>query len=536
MKRWRLPAVLALATVAAVLSAGPGAVAQENAARESRPPNILLAIADDWSFGHAGAYGCRWVKTPAFDRVAREGVLFRRAYTPNAKCAPSRACLLTGRNSWQLKEAANHWCFFPPEFKTYPEALSTHGYFAGTTGKGWGPGVAQDAASRPRRMTGQPFSRRNAPPPTGAVGRNDYAGNFEEFLAAAPAGKPWCFWYGATEPHRGYEPGSGAAKGGKSPADVDRVPGCWPDSDTVRHDMLDYAFEVEHFDRHLGRILELLERRGELENTLVVVTSDHGMPFPRVKGQAYEASNHVPLAVRPPARLGGGRGRVVEDYVSFIDLAPTLMELAGLDWAASGMQPSPGRSLVSLLKSRKSGRVESSRDHVLVGKERHDVGRPMDVGYPIRGIQKDGMLYLHNFAIDRWPAGNPETGYLNCDGGVTKSVILEARRRAGKDRYWDLCFDKRPAEELYDLRRDPDCLENLAGRQRYQRRASALREQAFRELKAQGDPRMLGQGDVFDRYLYADPSGRDFYERFRRGERPRAGWVNETDFEKEPLD
>src|SRR5207248_10860674 len=119
-------------------------------------PNILFAVADDWSYGPAGAYGCRWVQTPGFDRVAREGVLFTHAYTPNAKCAPSRACILTGRNPWQLKAACNHWCYFPPEFKTYAEALAEHGYAVGMTAKGWGPGVAVDAAGKPRRLAGQP--------------------------------------------------------------------------------------------------------------------------------------------------------------------------------------------------------------------------------------------------------------------------------------------------------------------------------------------------------------------------------------------
>ena len=106
-------------------------------------PNILLAIADDWSWPHAGAYGCTWVKTPAFDRVAREGLLFARGYTPNAKCAPSRACLLTGRNSWQLEEAANHWCYFPEKFKSVFAALAEGGYITGHTAKGWGPGVTK---------------------------------------------------------------------------------------------------------------------------------------------------------------------------------------------------------------------------------------------------------------------------------------------------------------------------------------------------------------------------------------------------------
>ena len=85
-------------------------------------PNILFAIADDWGTDHAGAYGCDWIKTPSFDRLAREGILFRRAYTPNAKCAPCRATILTGRNSWQLEDACNPVNYFPAKFGSFIEA------------------------------------------------------------------------------------------------------------------------------------------------------------------------------------------------------------------------------------------------------------------------------------------------------------------------------------------------------------------------------------------------------------------------------
>jgi N-sulfoglucosamine sulfohydrolase len=513
-----------------------GTAPEKSAQRNAKPPrpNILFAIADDWSFGHAGAYGNRWVKTPGFDRVAREGVLFTRAYTPNAKCAPSRAIILTGRNSWQLEEAANHIPYFPAKFKTWAEALGEHGYFTGLTAKGWGPGVANNAQGKPRQMAGRPFNQRKLQPAASGIGNNDYAANFEDFLKAAPKDQPWSFWYGALEPHRGYEYGSGVAKGGKKLNEIERVPGFWPDNEIVRNDMLDYAFEVEHFDRHLARMLELLEQRGQLDNTLVIVTSDHGMPFPRAKGQAYEASNHVPLAVMWRQGIKA-RGRTVDDYVSFADIAPTLIELAGLKWAETGMQPAVGRSLTDILWATKAGRVNPLRDHVLLGKERHDVGSPNDVGYPIRGIVKGELLYLHNYEITRWPVGNPETGYLNCDGGPTKTEILQARRAGRERRHWDLAFGKRVAEELYDLRQDPDCLTNLANEAKYQAVKLQLKRQLERELKAQGDPRMFGKGSIFDQYVYADEKNRNFYERFMRGEKLQAAWVNETDFEKEPI-
>ena len=500
-------------------------------AKTPRRPNILFAIADDASYPFMSAYGTPWIKTPAFDRVAREGILFTNAYTPHAKCAPSRACILTGRNSWQLKAAANHLAIFPLEFKSYAEALAEHGYFVGKTAKGWAPGIALDRNGKPRHLAGTPFDKRTLKPPTTGISRCDYVGNFEDFLKAKPKGKPWCFWYGSHEPHRRYEYGSGIEKGHMKLSDIDKVPPYWPDTEVIRTDMLDYAFEVEYFDRQLGRMLRDVEKLGEMDNTVVVVTADNGMPFPRAKGQEYERSNHMPLAIMWKKGIRNP-GRVVNDYVSFIDFAPTFIELAGLRWPETGMAPSPGRSLTDIFYSTKSGRVNPKRDHVLIGKERHDVGRPHDWGYPIRGIFKNGMLYLRNYEPSRWPAGNPETGYLNCDGSPTKTQILELRHQKTPVPYWQLSFGKRPAEEMYDLKKDPACMHNLARDPKYAAQKQALEQQMIRELKAQGDPRMFGRGHIFEEYPVAFKNQRNYYERFLRGEVKVGGWINESDIQK----
>ena len=414
-RREFLHSALAAASILGFSSCAPGR--QGKAER----PNILFCIADDATWRHMGAYGCDWVKTPAFDRVAANGILFNNAYTPNAKCAPSRACILTGRNSWQLEEAVNHWCYFPEKFKTYPEALAENGYFVGYTAKGWAPGVPGEINGKERQLTGQAFDARKTEPPATGISSSDYAGNFADFLAARPDDEPFCFWYGSHEPHRAYEFGSGIEKGGKDLADVDEVFPFWPDSETVRTDLLDYAFEVEYFDKQLQKMLDLLEAAGELENTLVIVTADNGMPFPRIKGQEYEYSNHLPLAVMWADGIETP-GRKVDDFVSFIDFAPTILELAGINPEGAGLQPVQGKSLVSIFRSDRSGVVEAGRDYVLIGKERHDIGRPEDQGYPIRGIVTGEFLYVKNFEPGRWPAGNPETGYLNCDGSPTKTV------------------------------------------------------------------------------------------------------------------
>ena len=524
MLNWRFGPALVITVLMA------GAVSADAAQR----PNILFCIADDASFPHMGAYGCSWVETPGFDRVAEEGILFTRCYTPNAKCAPSRSCILTGRNSWQLEEACNHWPYFPVKFKTYAEALIDNGYHVGYTGKGWAPGIALDANGKRRNLPGPPYSKLKTKPPAKAIAPTDYAANFETFLKDQPKGKPFCFWYGGHEPHRAYEYGAGIRYGKKKLDQIDKVFKFWPDNETVRTDLLDYAFEIEYFDQHLKKMLDRLDETGQLDNTLVVVTADNGMPFPRIKGQEYEFSNHLPLAVMWKKGIKKP-GRTVADFVNFIDFAPTFLELAGLDAEQAGMHPIQGRSLTEIFNATADGIVCTDRDHVLIGKERHDIGRPHDWGYPIRGIFKGDYLYLRNFEPTRWPAGNPETGYLNCDGSPTKTEILNMRRDGSDPKYWTWSFGKRPEEQMFNVVKDPECMNDLAQKPEVADLKEDMKKQMVAELRQQKDPRMFGRGHIFDEYKYADKSGVDFYERYMGGDKLNSGWVNPTDFEKEPI-
>lgn len=460
-------------------------------------PNILFCIADDASWMSMGAYGCKYVNTPNFDRVAREGILFRHCFTTNPKCSPSRATLLTGLNSWQLEEACCHFGVFQSKFKVYPDLLEEAGYHVGFTGKGWGPGDFA-AGGFKRNPAGNNYSRLKTKPPTKGISGIDYAANFKAFLDARAQGQPFCFWYGALEPHRVYEAGSGL-KAGKRLEDV-KVPPYWPAEETVKSDLLDYALEIEWFDTHLGRMLKMLEEIGELDNTLIVVTADNGMPFPRVKGQIYEDDFHLPLAVRW-GNLSTG-GRVVDDFISFSDMAPTFLEAAGLKPLAA----MTGRSFMPVLRAGQSGQIDPKRDRIIVGKERHDIGRPNDVGYPVRAIRTRQYLYVRNFEPERWPAGNPETGYTNIDDSPTKRLLLE-RQKAGNDRYFELSMGKRPAEELYDLSKDPHCMENLAADPKLAAVKSQLWEEMRSTLLAQKDPRILGNGAIFDSYRYTGQRG-----------------------------
>jgi len=448
-------------------------------------PNILFIIADDASLHFGQSYRCPWVKTPNIDRLALSGLVFDNAYTPTAKCAPSRAAILTGRNPWQLEEAANHVPHFPVKFKAFSEALSEAGVNVGNQGKVWGPGSALTADGKNRS-----FGFRQT-----AVGKNNPGKGFEEMLKQRTAGVPFFYWFGSHHPHRSYKQDSGI-QSGKRIGEIDRVPGFWPDNETVRKDMLDYALVMETFDAEVGELLQVLDASGEATNTLVIVTSDNGMPFPRSKGHTYDISARLPLVASWPAGIAKP-GRRVTEFVSFIDLAPTFLELLNVDGAKAGMSPVTGRSFAGLLRAE----PDPSRRSVILGRERNDVlartGTPSGLGYPSRALREGDWFYIHNFAPDRWPCGNPERGMRDTDASPTKTFISQLGQ---DDHFWQMSFGKRPQDELFDLAKDPDCINNLAGKVEYAPKLNALRETLFDALKKQDDPRVLGKGDVFDNY------------------------------------
>ncbi|SDR70594.1 Arylsulfatase A [Polaribacter sp. KT25b] len=467
---------------------------QKNTLKKTKTrPNILFFIADDASMKSFGAYGDTFINTPAIDNLAKEGLVFNNAYNCNPKCAPARASLVTGMYSWQLKEAANHWPNFPAEFKFYPHLLMEKGYDVGFTGKGWGPG---DYATK-YNPAGPEFNQIKLTPPHKGISNVDYAANFEKFLAdkTDKTGTPFCFWFGTKEPHRVYELDSWK-KEGKN-LDKAEIPPFYPDNKTIRGDVLDYAVEVEWFDTHVGKAIKSLEKRGLLENTLVFISSDHGMPFPRVKGQLYEEGFHVPLIAYWKGKILAGR--TVDDFVNFPDFAPTFMEIAG----EKPDKQMTGKSFIDIIFSDKSGQIDSKRDHALLGKERHDLGRANEDGvnlaYPVRAIRNSKYLYAHNIKPERWPVGNPEYGFRNVDPSPTKDYLVNLKP---ENNFYEMSFGKRPEEELYNILTDPHCLKNLALLPEYKDTCKKLRTQMEAELISQGDPRTLGNGDVFDNYPY----------------------------------
>lgn len=444
----------------------------------SKPPNILFMIADDWSYPHAGVYGDKVVRTPTFDGLAKNGAVFENAYCAAPSCSPSRASILLGKYPHQLESAGNLWSVIPSKFTNWMRVLESNGYHTGKSRKGWGPGDFEAGG-----YTHNPAGK-------------DYD-NFKAFLEARENNRPFAFWFGSQDPHRDYETNAGVKMG--MDGNLVTVPGFLPDVSCVRNDILDYYFEVERFDRECGNILEQLQQEGLLENTLVIMTSDNGMPFPRAKANLYDYGTRMPLAMYWKGHIEGGRR--IADFVNFIDFAPTLLEAAGLP-------PEKEFSGTSLMFLFNSDETKGVRDKVFLERERHANVRKGNLSYPSRAVRTHEYLYIRNFEPDRWPAGDPTVHqsvgqYGDVDNSITKYLIMQHKESYKGKPYFQWAFGKRPDEELYVLANDPYNLENVATDSRYVKVLEILREELAEWMEATGDLRTKDpKTSYWDRVLY----------------------------------
>ncbi|GEP97581.1 heparan N-sulfatase [Chitinophaga cymbidii] len=464
-----------------------------------KKPNILFVITDDQSFPYASAYGTPGVRTPVFDAVAASGVLFNNAFAAAPQCSPSRAALLTGRNIWQLEEAGTHSSYFPKKFPVFTALLDSAGYKTGYTGKAWGPGNWKDAGWK-NNPVGVAYNQHTIVPPYKTISNIDYSANFKAFYQQKQADQPFFFWVGTHEPHRAYTKGSGGDTGAV------HLPAFLPDDAVIKNDLRDYAEEIAWADAQIGKIIDFLREKGELENTLIVLTSDNGMPFPSAKATLMEYGTHVPLAVSWKGVIEGGRR--TDELVGLIDLAPTFLQAAGV----AGMPQISGKSLLPLLTQQ----TDTARNaYVLTGMERHSASRPDNVGYPSRAIRTADYLFVLNCKPDRWPAGDPPPaseapspspdikpvgrGYHDIDDPSPSKSFLITHKNEWPQLFHQ-GFEKRPAELLYDVRNDPGCTKNLAADPAFDSVRHALRSQLQEMLTQQGDPRMTDNGDIFESY------------------------------------
>ena len=407
-------------------------------------PNFLFCLADDWSFPHAGVYGDSVAKTPNFDRIAREGILFMNAYTASPSCSPSRAGILTGQEIWRLEEGSLLFGALSDQVPVYTHLLRDKGYAVGYTGKGYGP-ADLERGGWVENPSGKAYQKMETEVPEG-IRATDYAANFEQFMSEKEGSRPFCFWYGASEPHRRYGYGLGA-QNGYDLQDIE-VPDFLPDTEETRNDVADYYFELEWFDRHLGRMIALLEKQGLLENTVIVVTSDNGMPFPRAKSTLYDYGVHMPLAIRWGKQTA--KGQVANSPVSLTDVAPTFLDLAGLPIP----DPMTGKSLAPVLMGLQD---DGPREFVVTAMERHTICRPNMEGYPMRAYHTKDYTYIHNFESDRWPMGDPDFDawpqgiYGDIDDGASKQVFLAQPSKWPK--LFELSFKKRSEMNCSTMKR-----------------------------------------------------------------------------------
>lgn len=511
-------------------------------ADESSRPNILFAFADDW--GRQASIYARVdgagtisdaVQTPNFDRVAHAGVLFNNAFVNAPSCTPCRSSLVSGQYFWRTgRGAILQGAVWDADIPSWPLLLRDSGYHLGKSYKVWGPGTPGDAPIGKQQYAYEKAGRRinqfsQHATELVAAGKtfvqakqellDEVRENFATFLSERDPNQPFCYWYGPTNVHRKWVRGSGQALWGIDPDSLKgKLPPFLPDVPTVREDIADYLGEVQAFDAALGVLLEELTLAGQFENTLIVVSGDHGPAgFPHGKCNLYDFGTRVSLAMSGPKVQGG---RVVDDLVSLPDLAPTFLEAAGLDRPLV----MTAQSLWPVLQASGEGQIDPTRSQVFMGRERHvEMAREGNLPYPQRAIRTANYALIVNFKPDRFPLGDPylldsdhppstedvtESTFVTLpdeDAGPTKAWLVDHRGETQWKPTFEQAYGKRPREELFDLRKDPHQMHNVASDPTYEQVLNDLRNRLMDELISSGDPRVVNDGEFFETPPMAGP-------------------------------
>lgn len=430
-------------------------------------PNIVLIIADDLGAEDCGPYGNPNVRTPSLDRLAREGLRFVQAYNTCSSCSPSRSSIITGRYPHATGAERLHMPL-PAERVTFVEKLKAAGYWTAQAGK-WhlGPFVKDrfDSVNEGDAAVG------GVPPDGSGCTR------WLPTLRQIPKDKPFFLWLASVDPHRPYFEGTLPVP--HTPEEAE-VPPFLPDVPPTRRDLAQYYDEIARLDGYVGKVLAELERQGVLENTAIFFITDNGRPFPRCKTSVYDSGIKSPLLVLWPGRVKPGGA--CASLVSSVDIAPTLLELAGLP-ASPAFQ---GKSYAHLLRDP----AAPHRDRVFAEHNWHDYAACE------RAVRTARFKYIHN----DWP-DLPGTPPADAVKGQTFQEMRRLRDAGKLTPVQMTCFTKpRPAEELYDVAADPQELKNLAADPQYaatlQEMRAALAQWRQETADAVPDPR---PPDQFDR-------------------------------------
>lgn len=447
------------------------------------PANIVFIIADDMAWDDSGVYGNPVVETPNIDRLAAEGLRFTSAFLTASSCSPSRCSIITGRYPHNTGAEELHWPL-PGDQKTFVEALRGAGYWTAAAGK-WHLGDAvRDRFDEIRETDSSGFQL-----PAGEAGEE---GKFVEtlegeaqsgcsewvpLLRARPKDKPFFLWLAALDPHRPYH--ENTVPEPTDPARVRLAP-YHLDTPEVRRDYALYYDEIRRLDKYVGKVMAELEAQGVAQDTLVLFISDNGRPFPRDKTSIYDSGIKTPLIARWPSVIAAGG--VSPSLVSAIDLAPTFIEIAGVEVGESYQ----GQSFLPIL--RDPGAMV--REFVFAEQNWHDYEAHS------RAVRDRRFKYIRNAYADL-----PLTPSADGVRSPTFQAMIQLHAEGKLTPAQSVYFIKpRPAEELYDCVTDPHEIENLAGDPAMGKELARLRSALDQWEQQTGDyvPE-LRTADEFDR-------------------------------------
>ncbi len=440
-------------------------------------PNVILFIADDVSWNDYGCYGNAAARTPNIDRLAKSGIKFTQAYLTASSCSPSRSSIITGRYPHNNGRGAELHQPIAAHLPWFPALLRAAGYYTAISGK--------HHMSSERAAGGQPKPIPFDSVDAGRVkGNRGGHGNWTKVVQQRPKDKPFFFWFAAYDAHRGWDADrewDAERYGPPHRPQAVVVPPFLSDDLATRQDLASYYNEVTRFDYYIGEVISTLKHQDVLDNTLLLVMADNGRPFPRAKTRLHDSGMKTALVANWPAGIAKG-GAVCQSLVSAIDLAPTILELAGVKPPAS-MQ---GVSLQPLLKdSTAKIRQYAFSEHNWHDYEAHG-----------RGVRSGGFIYVRNY--------RPQFAWQGPADSVRSPshVRLQSLRDAGKltAAQRDVFLAPRPKEELYRMDSDPHQLENLAADPAYAGQKARLFKALDQWMDETGDsvPDNISR-DSFDR-------------------------------------
>lgn len=409
-------------------------------------PNILLILSDDHSVPFLGCYGYPDLKTPNLDKLATAGVRFDKAYTCAPQCVPSRASILSGRNVLDI-DMSRFSAPLPRDVKTIPEYLNEQDYFTGVCGRHY----HLDGSARMPQETTETFEKYNMvtfPERADYVNKGkdeEVLGQFQEFLDQRPSNRSFFMWMNFSDPHRRFD----ADTYEPAPTKI-KVPGIFPDTDEVREDLAGHLGEINRLDFHVGQILEELKKRALDENTVIIFMGDNGAALLRGKGTLYDLGLHVPLIV---SGKGVNKGVVSDAMISGIDVAPTLLEIAGI----AKPESMTGKSFLKSLK----GEAYNGHEYIFGTRVPHSSGLPTNTAYfdLSRTVFDRRYKLIYNTL---WKLPYDPVDFIN------KSFWKDLKKKSASgeldEKYSQAFFSEpRPMFELYDLQNDPGEFNNLSG-------------------------------------------------------------------------